>query len=157
MFEILVYVFENYLPEACPEPSTLARKLSAIGFEADAISDALHWLAGLELAHDTHSLLCQPSEKSIRCYDGMEILHLSAECRGFLSFLEQANAIDTQTREMIIERALAVVGDESLVMSLEKFKVIVLMVMWHRQLSLDNLVFEDLLLEEDDREPPLMH
>jgi hypothetical protein len=31
------------------------------------------------------------------------------------------------------------------------------MVMWRRELSLDNLVFEDLLEEEDEDFPPLMH
>ena len=31
------------------------------------------------------------------------------------------------------------------------------MVMWRRELSLDNLVFADLLDEDDEDNPPLMH
>lgn len=48
MFDVLVYLYENYWrPDACPEPQQLRRKLSAVGFEADEIQDALRWLDGL--------------------------------------------------------------------------------------------------------------
>ena len=45
---------------------------------------------------------------------------------------------------------------DAAVVSLAKFKVIVLMVMWRRQLALDHLVFEDMLAEDEDL-PALMH
>jgi Smg protein len=157
MFDILVYVFENYLPEACPEPGALARKLSAVGFEEDAISEALQWLEGLEQAQDEAGFHQTPQAGTHRLYDEEEMIRLSTECRGFLAFLEQAEAVDAATREMIVERAMAVDSEDNGAMSLSKFKVIVLMVMWRRQLSLDNLVFEDLLAEDEDDAPPLMH
>jgi Smg protein len=157
MFDILVYVFENYLPEACPEPGALARKLSAVGFEEEAISEALQWLAGLEQAQETAGFHRMPRSGTQRLYDEEELVRLSVECRGFLFFLEQAQAIDAAIREMIIERAMAVESEENATMSLAKFKVIVLMVMWRRQLSLDNLVFEDLLAEDEEDVSPLMH
>ena len=48
MFEILVYLFENYAHvDACPAPDQLARKLSAAGFEDEDISAALDWLSGI--------------------------------------------------------------------------------------------------------------
>ena len=48
MFDILVYLFENYVhADACPEPAQLARKLTAAGFEEDEIAEALEWLSGL--------------------------------------------------------------------------------------------------------------
>jgi Smg protein len=51
MFEVLVYVYENYWQgDACPEPRQLGRKLSAAGFEAEEIEEALVWLGGLQLA-----------------------------------------------------------------------------------------------------------
>jgi hypothetical protein len=51
MFEVLVFVYENYWRgDACPEPEQLGRKLSAHGFEAEEIREALHWLDGLSLA-----------------------------------------------------------------------------------------------------------
>ena len=48
MFEILVYLFENYYQaDLYPDQDTLARKLTAAGFEHEDISDALSWLQGL--------------------------------------------------------------------------------------------------------------
>jgi Smg protein len=152
MFDILVYVFENYLPDACPEPDALAQRLSAAGFEEDAITEALHWLAGLEQAQGDGGLRTQPV--GIRIYSEPELAKLPADCRGFLTSLEHEEAIDPTAREMILERAMAV---DNPMMHLGKFKVIVLMVMWRRQLSLDNLIFEDLLVEDDELELPVMH
>jgi Smg protein len=157
MFDILVYVFENYLPGACPEPEALARKLSSVGFEDDAIFEALQWLAGLEQAQEESTLRQLPQAASQRLYDEQEMSALPAECRGFLAAMESAGAIDATAREMIIERAMAVDTADSPAMTLAKFKVIVLMVMWRRELSLDSLIFEDLLDEEDEDHVPLMH
>lgn len=157
MFDILVYVFENYLPEACPEPGALARKLSAVGFDQDEIAQAIDWLAGLEDAQGGSAFHRAPGADSQRIFDDDETARLSPECRGFIAFLEQADAIDPLTREMIVERAMAAQGPDGAAVSLAKLKVIVLMVMWRRQLSFDNLVFEDLLEDEDEDSRPLMH
>jgi Smg protein len=154
MFDVLVYVFENYLPDACPEPDALARRLVAAGFEDDEITAALDWLAGLEQAQEGGGLCRQPQAKGTRVYCQVEMAKLSADCRGFLVFLEREAAIDATAREMIVERAMAIDGP---VVQLGKFKVIVLMVMWRCQLSLDNLIFEDLLVEDDEDEPSQMH
>lgn len=157
MFDILVYVFENYLPDACPEPGALARKLSSVGFEEQEISAALDWLAGLDAAQPEAQFHRLPRAGTHRLFDEFELTRLPAECRGYLAALEQAGAIDTATREMIVERAMAVEGADDAIVALAKFKVIVLMVMWRRQLSLDNLVFEGLLDDEDDDQQPIMH
>ena len=55
MFEVLVYVYENYWQaDACPQLDHLGRKLSAVGFDPEEIAQALNWLAGLNLvAHNT--------------------------------------------------------------------------------------------------------
>lgn len=51
MFEVLVFVYENYWRgDACPELQQLGRKLSAHGFEPEEIHDALVWLDGLNSA-----------------------------------------------------------------------------------------------------------
>ncbi|NDC62075.1 MAG: DUF494 family protein, partial [Betaproteobacteria bacterium] len=51
MFDVLVYVYEHYWRgDACPELPLLGRKLSAAGFDADEIEQALAWLAGLNNA-----------------------------------------------------------------------------------------------------------
>jgi Smg protein len=51
MFEVLVYVYENYWQgDACPELHRLGRKLTAAGFDAEEIQAALVWLDGLNVA-----------------------------------------------------------------------------------------------------------
>lgn len=145
MFDILVYVFENYLPDACPEPAALARKLSAAGFAEDEIREALDWLAGLDEADTAAGLLRLPTAGAVRIYDEEELAQLPPDCRGFLAFLEQAGAVDAETRELAIERALALSE-----VTLATFKIIVLMVLWRRQLPLDSLIFEELVAEEDE-------
>jgi Smg protein len=149
MFDILVYLFENYLPEACPEPAVLARKLSAIGFEEEAITEALDWLAGLqEHDADAHEVASNSTSRpAIRVYVDEEQSLLSTECRGFLTFLEQAGALPPALRELVIDRAMAT-ADSTL--SLPRLKVIVLMVMWRHQHSLDTLLLEELLAADDD-------
>ena len=51
MFEVLVFVYENYWQgDSCPESAQLERKLSAHGFDDEEISEALQWLDGLSHA-----------------------------------------------------------------------------------------------------------
>jgi Smg protein len=150
MFDILVYLFENYVhATACPESDQLARKLSAAGFEQDEISEALEWLSGLRNLGTTSPLLMTPAPGTIRLYSAEEQTRLDAECRGFLAFLENAGALDAATREIIIERTLALDGFN---VSLRRLKVIVLMVLWQRELPLDGLLVDELLGEDFDDE-----
>ncbi|MES2236611.1 MAG: DUF494 domain-containing protein [Rugosibacter sp.] len=145
MMEILVYLFENYLPDTCPPAGVLAKKLSAAGFETDDISAALSWMDGLAVGHQTSCDL--PAAGSIRIYDEEEQDRLSVECRGFISFLEQCAAIDAPLRESIIERALALPDDE---ISLDRFKIVVLAMIWRTRHEVDALILEELLAEEVD-------
>ena len=54
MFDILVYLFENYSAfNACADADALSRKLAAAGFPKDEITDALAWLECAEPAPQT--------------------------------------------------------------------------------------------------------
>jgi Smg protein len=148
VINILVYLFENYLPDAYPEPAILARKLSAAGFEDEEISEALSWLDGLERSEAVLVKL-RDQGAGIRVFDEEEQARLPVECRGFLSLLEQAGTLDPALRETVVERALALSDRE---VSLSKLKVIVLVVLWRRQHEFDALILEELLSSEDDSE-----
>jgi Smg protein len=148
MIDILVYLFENYLPDACPEPAVLARKLSAAGFGTDDISAALSWLDGL--AGEAGERCRSPATaNATRIYGEEEQERLPAACRGFITFLEQHDAVDVPLREAIIERALALPDDE---VSLDRLKVIVLAVIWRYRHEVDALILEELLAEDSDDE-----
>lgn len=144
MIDILVYLFENYLPDAYPEPALLARKLSAAGFEQEEITEALDWLDGLERSESVVVKL-RAQAVGIRIYGEEEQARLPVACRGFLAFLEQAGTLDPDLRETVIDRAMALPGD----ISLSKLKVIVLVVLWRRQHEFDALILEELMSGED--------
>lgn len=148
MFEILVYLFENYAHvDACPAPDQLARKLSAAGFEDEDISAALDWLSGLDRPADEQQVRISPSPGSFRAYAREECARLDGGCRGFIAFLEGSGVLNPLMREIIIERAMALSEGR---LSLSKLKVIVLIVLWSQQQSLDTLILEELLSDDED-------
>jgi Smg protein len=156
LFDILVYLFESYIhADACPESDLLARKLSAAGFEDEEISEALEWLAGLRrVARDIHPGIA-PSAASVRIYAEDEQAHLSPECRGFLTLMESAGVLDGAQRELIIERAMAL---DNFNITLNRLKVIVLMVLWQQEQPIDTLMVDELLTEDEDWEyEPVVH
>ncbi|PWF49198.1 DUF494 family protein [Massilia glaciei] len=153
MFDILVYLYETYYrPDACPEPAALARKLSAVGFDDDEISEALVWLTDL-----TEMAGAEPpaamSSNGTRFYVAREYDALGADAIGFVQFLESAKVLSPVQREIVIERAFAL--KESPV-GLGKLKVIVLMLLWSQGKEPDALMFDD-LFGDDEQAPRLLH
>ncbi|MGC2518148.1 MAG: DUF494 domain-containing protein [Burkholderiales bacterium] len=150
MFDILVYLFENYYQtESYPDHDTLARKLTAAGFENDDIHDALDWLNGLARLHEDGLPESLDASSSFRGYAADEAAKLSIEGRGFLAFLESARILSPLLRELIIERAMAL--PEGAV-GLEKLKVIVLIVLWTRRGNVDALILDELLPDGEKRQ-----
>jgi Smg protein len=157
MFEVLVFVYENYWRgDACPELHQLERKLSAHGFEPDEIHEALVWLDGLNVAAQTACLpeRCEPewtpapSDASLRVYSVAEQDQLGAECLGFISFLESAGVLPPALREIVVERAMAAHGDP---VPLDALKIIVLMVYWRFGHEPDALILDELCDDTDAR------
>ena len=150
MFDVLVYLFENfYQADGRPDHETLARKLHAAGFENDDIHDALDWLNGLAAPCEPGRLERLDLRPTFRGYNAQEAAKLTTESRGFLAFLESARILAPRLRELIIERAMAL-PDE--VVGLDKFKVIVLMVLWTQRGSVDALVLDELLPDGEKRQ-----
>jgi Smg protein len=151
MYDILVYVFENcQQAELAYDRERVAKKLSAAGFEDSDISEALHWLAGVTRAPEGSMEKVAVSPYAFRAFAPREAAKLDAQCRGFLLTLEQSGILDLQTRELVIERALAAAGDS---LSLEQLKLVVLMVLWNRQTPTSRLLAEDLFSAQRARLP----
>ena len=165
MFEVLVFVYENYWHgNACPELNRLSRKLSAAGFEAEEINDALVWLDGLNVAAQstqlaetglvttpsppTALLACAQSTDSLRVYSVAEQLQLGAQCLGFVCFLEGAGVLPPHMREIVIDRAMAAPGEP---VSLDDMKIIVLMVYWSLGKEPEALVLDELCEDAEFR------
>jgi Smg protein len=151
MYDILVYVFENCEQyELSSEKERVAKKLSAAGFDDSDISEALGWLAGVVRGPHVSLAPLPASGAAFRAYAPKELAKLDAECRGLLIYFEQSGILNPQTREHVIERALATTGDG---LTIEQLKLIVLMVLWNQQMPSSRLVAEDLLSPVGTRLP----
>jgi Smg protein len=161
MFEVLVYVYENYWQgDACPELPLLGRKLAAVGFEADDIQEALIWLDGLNTAAQSTQIYlpatdANPPEivqaqspSSMRAYSVAEQEHMGSQALGFVSFLESSGVLQAQMREIVIDRAMAAPGNP---VELDDLKIIVLMVYWSFGQEPDALVLDELCDDTTDR------
>ena len=150
MFDILVYLFENYYQaQAYPDYDTLERKLHAAGFENDEIQDALDWLNTLTRQPNEGIPESLDTRSSFRGFTADESSKLPLESRGFLAFLESAKILTPLLRELIIERAMALPSET---VGPDKLKVIVLMVLWTRRGNVDALVLDELIPDGEKRQ-----
>lgn len=153
MFDILLYLYDTYLlSEHFPDPERLSRKLSAAGFEDDAIGEALDWLAALD---DLSTDEGEAEHPAVRIYSSYEISRLATEGRGFLTFLEGSGLLPVHAREWVIDRALALSDAE---VSTNRVKWIVLLALWKLKGAGDVLWLEDLVRGgevrgDDDSDP----
>ncbi len=152
MFDILLYLYDTYLlAERFPDAEQLSRKLSAAGFEDNAIVEALDWLAALDELGPDEAGEAYPS---MRIYNPEEQQRLATEGRGFLSFIEAAGHLPFHAREWVIDRALALPDAE---VGADRIKWIALIAMWKLKGAGDVLWLEDLVRGGEDGWQPTLH
>ncbi len=147
VFDVLMYLFERYNEEDAdfePDRDELQRQLLEAGFEGGEVERAFDWLDGLANGQ------AQPMEAmrstSMRVYSEAEHDRLDSRARGFLTFLEQVGVLDPRSREVIIDRAMAL--DEDAV-DLDQLKWVSLMVLFNQPEFegpfhwLEEIVFDD--------------
>jgi Smg protein len=88
------------------------------------------------------------AQGSMRIYAPQELARLSTECRGFLLFLEQAQVLNAETREICIERLLELDKPD---IELDDLKWVVMMVLFNVPGS-ENAYqqMEELVFDESD-------
>jgi len=148
MLDVLMYLFEHYMDEStviAVDDKDLQSHLSDAGFSSSEIDKALNWLDGLTPGHQGVTKNFNYNN-SIRLYSRQECLRLNGNCRGYLQFLEQSGILHPETRELVIDRALALENDE---IDLDKLKWVILMVLFN-QPQQDKSVnrMEDLVFSE---------
>ena len=147
MFDILVYLFENYFDSGnYPDSVTLSRKLTLAGFTNDEISQALNWLSEIEQRDIGNYPATLSDNESHRCYAANEIEKIDVEGRGFIMLLEQTGVLNPLQRELLIDRVLTMEENTS---SLEKIKLIVLTELWVNNQLTDHSMLEKLLITSD--------
>ena len=148
VLDVLMYLFENYIEdddEPEPDREILEMKLLEAGFPDGEIKKAFEWLEALADHQDSLSANPAPN-RTMRVYTKREEERLNSDCRGFLLFLEQNNIVTSTSRELIIDRVMALDTDE---IDLEHLKWIILMVLFNRPGEeaayswLEDMVFEN--------------
>ncbi|HSS66379.1 MAG TPA: DUF494 domain-containing protein [Gammaproteobacteria bacterium] len=148
MLDVLMFLFENYLEneiEVDSDQEVIRSALLDAGFPGDEIGKAFHWLENLAINAEsmkTEPVSCVPCT---RIYVEDERERMDVQCRGFLVFLEQAGVLDAQTRELVVDRVMAL---EAGGVDLEQLKWVVLMVLFNQPGKEDVYAFmEDLVLD----------
>ena len=148
ILDVLMYLFENYINDEIEfdtDEESLRSELQEAGFRHGEITKAFQWLEGLTGLQNS-DVLPPATMGSLRIYTDKEIEKLDLESRGFLMFLEQTGVLDHATREMVIDRVMALEEDE---IDLEQLKWVVLMVLFNQPgheaayAWMEDLVFEE--------------
>ncbi len=153
MFDILMYLFENYIhseAEVMVDHDILTDELTRAGFHQDEIYKALNWLEKLAALQDTdaYPYLTRVASKSVRIYTSEEMQLLDTQSRGFILFLEQVNVLDFTTREMVIDRVMEL---DTKYFTMDDLKWVILMVLFNLPGKLNaHSYIQDLIFEEQE-------
>ena len=83
-------------------------------------------------------------------FNASEEKRLDIECRGFLIFLEQMGVLDDASRELVIDRIMAL---ESPDIDLEQVKWVVLMVLFNQPGLEEAFSWMENMVMEESRQP----
>ncbi len=149
ILDVLRYLFEYYSAEETAsglDQEHLQSRLREAGFEDNEILRAIQWLEELAILQEEGIEGTRPKTNSIRVFTPQESAKLDRESRGFLLFLEQLRVLDHHSRELVIDRLLALESDE---LDLEQVKWVVLMVLLNQSSREENLVWlEEIVMDK---------
>lgn len=149
VIDILIYLFENYMDDDLDiafDQNEIKSQLKDAGFETAQVTRALDWLEDLSNAAESSETSDAARSTSTRIFTDSESLKLDLECRGFLYFLEQVGVLDSENRELVIDRVMALDNED---VDLEQLKWIVLMVMFNKPGHEHSLAWmEDIVMDD---------
>jgi len=157
MFEVLVYMFENYIDTHFrPDENTLSKELYAAGFDEEDINGAFSWFNQLELMTEQTTIYEKPNHVSTRIFMDDELKKITGESIGFILFLVQANILNSAQRELVLDLAMNLPQPE---VSIEEMRWIVLMTTWGASKSGPDKTKEYLFIEDAllNKEKPTLH
>lgn len=130
VLDVLTYMFESYFYEEADtmfNRDTLLEELVEVGFEHQNVEKAFDWLADLPNSYEEFKLT-SPEQSSIRLYDQRENKKIDLNCQGYLFSLEQMGILNSASRELVIDRVMALETDE---ISIEQLRWICLIVLYN--------------------------
>jgi Smg protein len=132
VLDVLMYLFENYMddgPEFSPDQEALAVELAQAGFPRSEVNKAFDWLEGLASLRDRGVLPLGGRPQSMRVFSAQEQQKINIDARGFILFLARSGVLDSHTRELVIDRVMALDTDE---IDSEQLKWVILMVLFNQ-------------------------
>lgn len=149
MFEVLMFIFENYMDgnvSLRADTPTMVVELETVGFTRQEIELAIDWLEGLDRFQTGINAGGMVTSNAIRHYVAEETEQLGREGKGFLLYLEQLGILDSATREMVIDRVMALDYRE---VDLGRIKWVVLMVLFSQPEKKSTLsLLQDMILSD---------
>ena len=131
VLEVLLFIFEHFFDEDdgyLSQEEDIVATLVECGFGKNEVHKALIWLDDLvDLREQNYSPKADKCT-AIRLYTSYECEKLNTDCRGFILFMEQMGILDCHTREMVIDRAIALEGEE---VNVDRLKWVVMMVLFN--------------------------
>ena len=149
MVDVLIYLYENYMDGESQPPAEqrdLEDELSQAGFSQGEIDKALRWLDELAIGVEAPQYH-DHTQGAIRLYSDSECQKLDMEARGMLMSLEHAGILDPVSRELVIDRLLAIDHPQVLVEEVKWVALLVLMNRPGREDAFSQL--EDMVYNED--------
>jgi len=112
--DVLMFLFERYLGDeesnetsrVTEERDRIQIRLEEMGFHNKEINQAFDWLEDLADLQDEEQFT-PLKETSTRIYSEQEKKLIGMESIGFLTFLEQTGILTSVTRELILDRVVA--------------------------------------------------
>ena len=156
VIDVLMYIFSSYIEsdDILPDDrESMDADLREAGFEAQEINKAFDWLDGLALAGDIPAV--SQSAHATRIYAAVEQQRMDSKIQGFLFFLEQSGVLTPELRELVINRIMALDGED--VIDMEEFKWVVMMVLFNNAVDQDEstlMHYEDIVFAD---QPAIFH
>ncbi len=162
MLDVLLYLFEHCVDDELaihPDEETIRNQLSAAGFEETDIKKAFHWLESLAQPQEgSESPAPEHAGKAggvggesaappaLRIYTREEMDKIGPRSRALILFLEQMDILKPATRELVIDRIMALETED---MDLEGVRWVILMVLFNQPgLEAGYGLLEDFVLDE---------
>ncbi len=146
MFDLLIYMFKNYLSSKNNlDFANMTLELEAAGFNNKDIENALDWFSKLkEMSTKIPQSSSLKLNNKLRIFTEKEKEKFSFNGLGFILFLEQADILNSIEREIIIDRAMALNQN---IINIDEVRWIVMMTLWNNGRENDYLFVEDALYQ----------
>jgi len=152
--DVLMFLFERYLDDeelhesnrVTDDRDSIQPRLEEMGFQHQEINQAFDWLEDLNDLQESHQF--NPiHETSTRIYSEQEKKLIGIDSIGFLSFLEQSGILIPVTRELVLDRVIAL-GQP---LDAEQLKWIIMIVLHNHPgeenalALMENFIFDDVI------------